>query len=64
MTISLGPDQIRDLARQINETIRGLTDIDAILDATRDDLDNANQLKDRANKAKYVGLGLEWELKI
>lgn len=59
MTISLGPDQIRDLARQINETIRGLTDIDAILDATRDDLDNANRLKDRANKAKYVGLGLE-----
>ena len=52
MTISLNPEQIRELAIQINETIRGLTDIDAILDATREDLENANRLKDRANKAQ------------
>ncbi len=53
MSISLTPEQIRDLARQINETIRGLTDIDAILDATRDDLRKAQRLKERADQAKY-----------
>jgi len=52
MSISLTPDQIRDLAQQISETIRGLTDIDAILDATRDDLLKAQRLKDRADMAK------------
>ena len=52
MSISLTPDQIRDLARQINETIRGLTDIESILDATRDDLNKAQHLKDRADNAK------------
>ena len=54
MKISLTPTQIQDLANQINETIRGLTDIDNILDATRDDLNKANNLKDRADDAKYV----------
>ncbi len=54
MSISLTPDQIRDLAGQINDTIRGLTDIQTILDATRDDLNRANRLKDRADGAKLV----------
>jgi len=52
MSISLTPQQIRDLAREIQETVRGLTDIDAILDATRGDLEKARQLKDRADTAK------------
>ena len=54
MSISLTPKQIRDLADQINNTIRGLTDIDAILDATRADLKRAQDLKKRADDAKYV----------
>ena len=53
MTIPLTPDQIRDLARQINETIRGLTDIDAILEATKENLDKAQRLKERADNARY-----------
>ena len=52
MTISLTPEQIRELAQQINETIRGLTDIDTILEATKDDLDKAQRLKERADNAK------------
>ena len=52
MKISLTPEQIQDLANQINDTIRGLTDIDNILDATRDDLNKANDLKERADNAK------------
>ena len=59
MTISLTPDQIRDLARQINETIRGLTDIDAILEATKEDLDKAQRLKERADNARYL-FGDQW----
>ena len=52
MSISLQPEEIRDLARQINETIRGLTDIDTILAETKDDLERANDLKRRAGAAK------------
>ena len=54
MTISLTPEQIRDLAKQINDTIKGLTDINSILDATKEDLDKAQKLKERADNAKYV----------
>ncbi|XP_064631916.1 laminin subunit beta-1-like isoform X2 [Lineus longissimus] len=52
MKISLSPDQIRDLAMQINDTIEGLTNIDAILEATKDDLNRAQSLKNRADTAK------------
>ena len=54
MTISLTPEQIRELAREINETIEGLTDIDAILEATKEDLDKAQRLKERADNARYL----------
>lgn len=52
MSISLTPDQIREKASEIEETIGGLTDIDSILDATRDDLNTAGKLKERADTAK------------
>ena len=54
MSISLTPQQISDLARQINEAISGLTNIDAILEATRADLERARNLEQRANTAKSV----------
>lgn len=53
MTISLTSAEIQEWARRINETIRSLTDIDAILDATRDNLNMAQELKRRADEAKY-----------
>ncbi|XP_063411226.1 laminin subunit beta-1-like [Mytilus trossulus] len=52
MSISLTPDQIIELAQKINETIWGLQNIDSILNATRDDLDKAQKLKERAENAK------------
>ena len=52
MSISLTTEEIQEWARRINETIRSLTDIDAILEATRDDLNTANDLKRRADDAK------------
>ena len=54
MKIKLTPEEIRDLARQINETIRDLTDIETILEDTKEDLDKAQRLKERADSAKYV----------
>ena len=50
--ISLQPEQITDLARRINDTILSLTNIDAILSETSDDLASAKALKDRADRAK------------
>jgi len=52
MSISLTPAQISDLAGQINDAISGLTNIDAILEATRADLARARDLERRANNAK------------
>ena len=52
MSISLTPEQIIELAQKINATIQGLQDIDAILNATGDDLARAQKLKERAENAK------------
>jgi len=52
MSISLTPQEIMAKAREIEDTIAGLTDIDSILDATRDDLNTAGRLKTRADTAK------------
>ena len=52
MEMSLTPDQILDLARQINDTMSGITNIEAILVATAGDLARANDLKRRADRAK------------
>lgn len=51
MQISLTPEQIQDLANKINATIQGLQNIDAILDATRDNLTLAQNLKRQADAA-------------
>ncbi len=52
MTISLTPREIRELAIRINVTIQGLTDIDRILEETREDVNQAIRLKNRADDAK------------
>ncbi|ESO91420.1 hypothetical protein LOTGIDRAFT_209765 [Lottia gigantea] len=51
MSISLTPKQIEDLASKINQTIQGLQNIDSILVDTRDDLNQARRLKQRADNA-------------
>ena len=52
LEMSLTPDQILDLARQINTTMSGITNIEAILVATASDLQTANDLKRRGDYAK------------
>lgn len=52
LKMSLTPDQILDLAKQINETMSGITNIESILVATASDLQTANDLKRQADIAK------------
>ncbi|XP_066997490.2 laminin subunit beta-1 [Anabrus simplex] len=56
--IHLQPEQITELAQQINETIASLTDIDTILADTADDLTLANNLKKQADAAKMAAVGV------
>ncbi|XP_013782951.1 laminin subunit beta-1-like [Limulus polyphemus] len=58
LKISLQPEQITELAQQINHTIKSLTDIDAILNATADNLALAKGLKERADQAKINADGI------
>ena len=52
LEMSLTPDQILNLAKQINDTMSGITNIESILVATASDLQTANDLKRRADVAK------------
>ncbi|XP_033744359.1 laminin subunit beta-2-like [Pecten maximus] len=52
MSISLNPEQIMNLADEINKTIQGLQNIDVILNATSDDLNLAQKLKNQAEMAE------------
>ncbi|KAH7975672.1 hypothetical protein HPB52_004057 [Rhipicephalus sanguineus] len=54
LSISLKPEQIRELAKEINDTIASLTDIDAILRETGDDLRLAKDLKAQADRARTM----------
>ncbi|XP_066949126.1 laminin subunit beta-1 isoform X9 [Macrobrachium rosenbergii] len=57
LDISLRPEQITNLAEKITLTIESLTNIDAIIDATRNDLALAVNLKERADRAKLKAEG-------
>ena len=52
LNISLTPSEITELASKINETVRNLTNVDAILQAARNDELNAMDLKRQALNAK------------
>ena len=49
---SQDPQAIDDLAKQINKTIMSLSNIDTILEQTKDDLTNAESLKQMGKMAK------------
>lgn len=54
MEMSLTPDQILDLARQINATMATITNIEDILTKTASDLSQAQSLKSHADRARQV----------
>lgn len=53
-SISLSQEEIMQLALQINQTILGLTNIDAIIAETARDASIADSLKERANDARFA----------
>ncbi|CAG0885936.1 unnamed protein product [Cyprideis torosa] len=52
MSISLDPQEIISLSSQINKTVSSLTNIDEIIEETQGDLNTAEKLKFRADRAK------------
>ena len=46
-------EEIAEIARQINETIQNLTNIDQILNDTAADLMTSEALQERARNARY-----------
>ncbi|XP_030828530.1 laminin subunit beta-1 [Strongylocentrotus purpuratus] len=56
--ISLSPEEIEDLAEQIEDIIATLENIDEIIAATRDDLQRVNDLKARADAAREYAEGV------
>ncbi|KAL4226155.1 Laminin subunit beta-1 [Mactra antiquata] len=58
MSISLRPDQIRELSDEIKSTIQGLQNIDGILADTTDNLTLAEVLKERADNASKAAAAI------
>lgn len=52
MKIDLDPDEITNMGNKIKEAVHRLTNIDAIIEETKDDLRRVNYLKERAESAK------------
>lgn len=52
MTIELKPEQITDLAKEINDTVSQLTNIESVIKETRQDLEYAKNLKIKATTMK------------
>lgn len=50
--IKSSPNQIKDLAEKIRKAVQALTNIDPIIEETRDDLEKVKQLKEDADNAK------------
>jgi len=64
MKISLTPDQISALGREISQLLKGLTNTDAIIKATKQDLQILATLRNRTNIAKSVTVLISKELSI
>lgn len=54
LSIPASPQQIRHLADEIKDRVRSLSNVDAILDQTQEDVRKAEQLLTKARNAKYV----------
>lgn len=54
LSIPASPQQIKHLADEIKDRVRSLSNVDAILDQTQDDVRKAEHLLTKARNAKYV----------
>lgn len=56
LSIPASPKQIRHLADEIKDRVKSLSNVDAILEQTQNDVRKAEQLLLDAKKARYVDL--------
>lgn len=54
LSIPASPEQIRHLADEIKDRVKSLSNVDAILEQTQNDVRKAEQLLMNARKARYV----------
>lgn len=54
MKIDIEPHEITNMANKIKEAVQHLTDIDPIIEATKDDLRRVNALKENAEYARFI----------
>lgn len=52
LNLQLDPEQIKELANKIDETVSQLKNVDAIIQSTRNDLTRVNQLKELATSTR------------
>jgi len=62
LSIPASPQQILYLAEEIKERVRSLSNVDAILEKTQDDVRKAEQLLLDAKRARSVTLSSDWLL--
>lgn len=48
LNLQLDPEQIKELANKIDETVSQLENVDTIIEETRADLEHATQLQERS----------------
>lgn len=53
MNVKASREEINDLSDRIRNAVESVTNIDLIIKATKDDLKTAQDLKERAEIAKY-----------
>lgn len=58
LSIPASPQQIRHLAEEIKDRVRSLSNVDAILEQTQDDVRKAQQLLQNAKRVRYLMTGL------
>ena len=56
LSIPASPQQIKHLADEIKDRVRSLSNVDAILEQTQDDVRKAEKLLMEAKKARYINM--------
>lgn len=60
LSIPASPQQIRHLAEEIKDRVRSLSNVDAILEQTQDDVRKAEKLLHHAKRVRYLTISLRW----
>lgn len=56
LDVKASREKINELSEGIRNAVESVTNIDMIIQSTKDDLEKAKRLKERAEYAKYINL--------